>query len=465
MISLSNGVTSIRGVAGGRKTQLIADLAFEHPDKKFLYLSYGRANAEAVKSRFSNNVDVHTYHSYIHKHFTDKMVTLHIVDKITQAELDMSYVAMNGNEYAVVDDKRLAPYIAAVLNYFSTNPGPIGSAKAALTPYKKDLPHEDMVNIMKAASIYVKHALRNEAALTHEMYLKLGLREDLRDNPYDIIVSDEHQDTSKTMQSVLMALDPLGEKCVIKLGDPLQMIFQHLGAELDNDLINPTHQFNKTFRCGANVTKLANDISMPHYRKYGMAEMIPAGHDDEVVTYAENTLTPMERGAILHYHNASVIAHAIDLTLEGIPITIDSASLRKGLNVYSKIIERAKRSRIGFHREIDIILRRAVSGGERDTVIAARVISKMSNELNKLTSVLGQLGEKAKNPKYLLATIHFMKGQTFKQVTLGNDVTTLNPANRYHANVLYTGITRASDKLFVPKGLWNKLKESVEKEK
>lgn len=442
-IDLNQTQLTIRGVAGGRKTQMAIDIAKDYPNKKFLYLSYGRANANNVRTRFPENVDIHTYHSYAFYHFKTKLgYAPNVVDAIRHEHLFENTIPFEHHHAQLIVDG---------LNYYSTNPGNMNGYSKKLRSQYPDLDPDIHELVLKAANVYIKHAMSNGAPVTHEMYLKLATKEPLHINHYDVLISDEHQDTSRSMQGMLAQLDLDRRRCTIKLGDPCQQIFQHLGAHLDTSLITPDMQWVKSYRCNEEVVAIANKITKPHFFHWGVDPMVASHNNGGVHYYGKETTLP-DRAAILSYHNASVISQAITLNKKGESVSIHSPSLIKGIRVYADIIKKINSGRAAKHILLDAELRRAIANSNREKVIAARVIAKHLNDLNELTTHIDKLRKPQDDAKYLLATIHYTKGMTFNNVVIGEDCCHLDKETTYNANVLYTGITRAARDLYLPEG-------------
>ncbi len=156
------------------------------------------------------------------------------------------------------------------------------------------------------------------------------------------VLLDEAQDTNPARRALAMAMMSTwkGEGRLVAVGDPAQAIYGFTGADSDSmDLIqralnSRTLPLNRTFRCGKNIVRLAQewvpDILAADSNADGVVRTVylTPGEDGEA-SFEDETLTADD--AILCRNVKPLVAMAFDLLRRGIGCRIEGRDLASGI--------------------------------------------------------------------------------------------------------------------------------------
>lgn len=226
-------VMVVNAIAGSGKTSTLQMYVDAYPNRRFLYLAFGKAQADEAKQRFGRNAECRTTHS--------------LAFRETGAPYAQNKQKGLGNEprgKAIMGplDIRL-PWmanltIATVSRYLQSADAEIGPDH--LPEYAAYKPAEDQLAVLrKARQLWRKMCDKNDpsVSMSHDGYLKLWQLQCLGSGKaprvfhrYDAVLLDEAQDTNPTMEAILWQLVREGSHAVVLVGDERQSIYQWRGA-------------------------------------------------------------------------------------------------------------------------------------------------------------------------------------------------------------------------------------------
>jgi F-box protein, helicase, 18 len=226
-------VMVVNAIAGSGKTSTLEMYVDAYPNRRFLYLAFGKAQADEAKQRFGLNAECRTTHS--------------LAFRETGAPYAQNKQKGLGNEprgKAIMGplDIRL-PWMANLT--IATVSRYLQSADAELSPdhlpeYAAYKPAEDqLVVLKKARRLWQKMCDKNDPSvpMSHDGYLKLWQLQCLESGKvprifyrYDAVLLDEAQDTNPAMEAILLQVVREGAHAVVLVGDERQSIYQWRGA-------------------------------------------------------------------------------------------------------------------------------------------------------------------------------------------------------------------------------------------
>ena len=266
-------VMVINAIAGSGKTTTLQLYVKEYPHKKFLYLAFGKAQAEEAKLRFGMNAECRTTHSVAFRE-----------TGIPYAQNKAKGLGSEPRSKAVMEPLNIAfPWmahmtIATVSKYLQSADPEIDTSH--LPEYAQYKPVEDQVSVLKKArTLWRKMCDKKDVTIpmSHDGYLKLWQLECLRSGKiprvfyqYDAILLDECQDTNPAMESILSRIIREQSHAVVLVGDERQSIYQWRGAvnmmsrlseKIDEAQINGIKRsLTESFRYGPRAADVASKI-------------------------------------------------------------------------------------------------------------------------------------------------------------------------------------------------------------
>jgi F-box protein, helicase, 18 len=226
-------VMVVDAVAGSGKTSTLEMYVDAHPRKKFLYLAFGKAQADEAKAKFGPNAECRTTHS--------------LAFRETGAPYAKNRQKGLGSEprgKAIMEPLKINfPWmanmtIATLSRYLQSADLEIGPQH--LPEYAAFKPMEDQMTVLhKARTLWKKMADKDDVTIpmSHDGYLKLWQLECLRSGKvprvfyqFDAVLLDEAQDTNATVEAILAQIVAQGSHAVILTGDQRQGIYKWRGA-------------------------------------------------------------------------------------------------------------------------------------------------------------------------------------------------------------------------------------------
>ena len=248
--------------------------------------------------------------------------------------------------------------------------------------------------------------------------------------------------------------------CIRDSGDPMQCIFMYQGAIGYQLLKQPDIQLTQSKRCGRNITSVANklvDLSIGHG---DLEPMTGADHNDEVVVSSlkEHITNSDEKAAYLTRYNATILKAMITLNKANIKFCTQqkftSGYLSKIYDIIS-FVKKEKGNRLKkLYRSIKDLKNHATAIDDKETLLLISIVESYKGDSEQLKSDISniEVNQVAKDQaRYMLSTIHQAKGATYSNVILAADIAKLEGISEEEVYVNYTGITRASRKLIIPK--------------
>ena len=226
-------VMVVNAVAGSGKTSTLQLYVDAYPEKKFLYLAFGKAQADEAKDRFNQNAECRTTHSLAYRETGAPYA------KNKQKGLGSEPRGKAIMEPLGIKLPWMANMTIATLSKYLQSADPEIAAHH-LPDYAQYKPVEDQITVKKKAEqLWQKMCDRNDGSvpMSHDGYLKLWQLECLRSGKvpnvfyqYDAILLDEAQDTNPTVEAILGQIIAQGSHAVILVGDERQAIYQWRGA-------------------------------------------------------------------------------------------------------------------------------------------------------------------------------------------------------------------------------------------
>jgi superfamily I DNA/RNA helicase len=219
------------GVAGAGKTTFAVDFTLKYPDKKFLYLSYGRENANTASSRFSDNTQTMSINALSKRSLrvnSNRLVGYVGIDVI--AKHKKNFIK---NEH-FQNNVRLIESLVILNDIFIKSSKGLKNILSIYNKNKKLFPllstEEEKELICSFCRYWNMLWFKDsDMPISHEMYLKqfqITNDYDCYKLPYDCLIVDEYQDANDVIVSIidrLMLCNPRLK--LIIMGDPQQQIY------------------------------------------------------------------------------------------------------------------------------------------------------------------------------------------------------------------------------------------------
>lgn len=324
----------MNALAGSGKTTVLRHLAsFKKPNEKWLYLVFGRKNADEAKEKFPDDIDVMTSHTFLGsvlrtssrkglitetsirmgkgKDSVNKMSL--IVDKIIldddkipkhlkyPAAQAINNIAAKSKAYAIDPRiKNAENEVGKIIDFYAIDTTLVSDEQKALGGEIADWRDEIIEKTLEVLFYCLPREMREEAGFSSEsLYPKMESKRDHDDTlwipalhknvifpKYDVVLADEVQDFNKCQTIMLDNLAKNGAR-LICVGDPNQSIFLFRGADSEsfNNIEsiaekygreNAVHQLPQNFRSGKKIIEYVN-------KNTHVNDLIPGrNHDGEV---------------------------------------------------------------------------------------------------------------------------------------------------------------------------------------
>ena len=462
--SLPEGIIRVEALAGTGKTSTLIKLTKNHPDKRFLYLTYNKSMAEEAKRKFFGNVVCKTTHSLCWSRFGREY-------KRKLGEMRMLDWAGRAKTYGVTNNK-FDWFRASVLRLTTMNF--IQSADPEVSEIHIPDMYQDaeakarQVMVDAAANVWddMCNLLDVQTLMPHDGYLKLyQLSEPAL--LYDVVLLDEAQDANGATLGILEKMSRRAS--VVMVGDPYQQIYGFRGSVNALAKIKPVEHYALTgsFRFGEEIAQVANKVLKGYFNcglnlhglggpsVYKMAEVYDnnIGTDDVIIARANATLYEIAFDA---FEQGRLVGFAGGFNDEFLWTMRSIASILSG----SGESKHPFFSR--FHNATEL-REYAKESGDVEISSAYGLYSRRRDAL----FLLGELKDNAVSfdrAEVKLTTAHKSKGLQFDNVYVcgdflrgeEGDIVTPERAKRNNidmgeeARLFYVALTRAKRKLTVP---------------
>lgn len=443
LIAATDHVVIGEAVAGAGKTTTAIGYAAARPTERFLYMSFGRANAEEAKRRFGPNVQASTSHGLAYKALGHKY----------QDRLVSSWRPRDIAEALGVEN-RMGACIGRTLNaFYSSIDSDVNESHTQALGDWGLTPQEEGYVVEQARAAWRKIiAPGSKLPFTHNTYLKLWSLQDPRLD-YPNIILDEAQDTNPLTEQIVVA--QLGHAKLLALGDRHQSIFAFNGATnamqnlraLDGSRVV---SMPRTWRFGERTAGLANTLLQN--LKGESVQIIGMGTD--------TGWGP--RSTLLTRTNAGLFDEAFSRSGRGVHWLggVENYNLdliRDAHSLWASTLFKVKQPFMKRFRSWGEFVEYGEASRDAETRMLIRVIERYENKIPGLIDQV--VRNEVKDPtqaELVLTTAHKAKGMEWDCVRIGDDFEflfeaeeeicqngVLSIATEQEVNLLYVGITRA----------------------
>ena len=466
IINAEGRIVKINARAGTGKTATLLMLAQKYPDKRILYLVFNSRNRQEAKSKFPDNVDIHTIHSFALSALGSNFDGFEAV----RPSHFLKHFRANKETLATLT----SDFIIFFLNSAYRKPD------LAIDPYKLQLSGElreifarSQTDIKEISRTLLNSWYKTKKDCPHDFYLKLShLGNKFQDKlaRYDLVLVDEGQDLSPIM---IDALSTYSGRIMI-VGDSHQQIYSFRYAEdaMQNFSHDELHELTLSFRFGDKIAELTREFISNGKEDHDFAISGTPEIKSQVYFYEDlSSVGNRPETAILCRTNFSLFKNAILLKTKGKNFWFErdiSGDLLRTLDVYWLSIDEVDKIK-------DDLIRSFESLGELEKY-ASTINDYQLLKIIELVTVYEQefpgivfeflkrckeKGERSDQNAVTLSTIHAAKGQEYETVIIDDDVISRlegpnsNGSFNYieEINVAYVGITRAKKILYLPSGL------------
>lgn len=443
LIAADEQVVIGEAVAGAGKTTSAIGFAAARPKQTFLYMSFGRANAEEAKRRFGPNVTAMTGHGLAYRALGHKY----------QNRLVGSWRPRDIAETLGVES-RIAGCIARTLNSFyastATEIGPEHLDSLRDWGLSED---EQAVVLAHSQSAWTKIiAPGSSLPVTHDTYLKLWSMQapKLR---YDYIILDEAQDTNPLTEHLVVS--QLEHARLLAIGDRHQSIYGFRGATNAMQNLRAIEgsrvvAMPRTWRFGERTADMANKLlqnlkgeSMPII---GMGKDTGWGRRSTLLTRTNAGLFDeafAKQGRGLHWVGG-VRNYNIELILDA-------------YHLWSRSPSKVRQPFVKRFRTWGEFKEYGDASKDSEARMLIRVVERYESKIPTLIDQV--VRNEVPTPEaadLVLTTAHKAKGMEYDCVRIGGDFEFLfeaeaeicttgeiSAATEQEVNLLYVGITRA----------------------
>lgn len=451
----------VQAFSGAAKTSSCVMVAEAIP-KTALYLTFNKAMQEEARTKMPDYVEVRTWHSLAFAHYgvalshklkrpfgayknvcgTGTEIAKHF--KIKNIVFGDKYISANAIGLAVKETLAKWEYSdSSVLEHKHIS-------FSVLTKFR-DLPKETL----KQYSSTVLNVARKlwdlrinpskDTLIQHDTYLKVFQLSKPDLSEYDIVYSDESQDSSMVMVDILKQA-----KCQkVVVGDMYQKIYGWRGsvdamAISSGDVLKLT----KSFRFGQKVADIASIL---------IGEDIK-GNESINTTVQSNKDFGIVGSTILHRTNSHLLQEACNCIQQGFKVNLE-IDTRDFTNLLESTVAMREGKKRGVKHESVIPYNDWV---ELLTDVKRGLMGELTNVVNLVESgdyfrVLGLLKshKNTDNPDVTFTTAHKSKGREFPKVVLAEDFPSGYDKQgawvglkEEELNLLYVACTRASGSLY-----------------
>lgn len=436
----------INACAGSGKTTILKEISLGMPEKKGLYLTFNKKNAdEAAKTFPPHSVECMTAHSLAYRALGYKYK-----NRLTGRKIKGFDIAREIGIQMIADLTRtvLGDVVLSVVDQFCYSADKEISdihIPKIYDPLFED--KEDLIFIKQSIVFYATQVwsllCEEDCVLpvNHDFYLKLwGLTEP--DLSYDFIMLDESQDANPTMLNIIMN----SNKQVIMVGDRHQSIYSWRGAVNAMASINLEKKVSITqsFRYGQAIANVASRVLTK-----GLNEDVKIFGNGQI----ESELTTLPCKVVLCRTNLKLFDTAMNLYQSKdnykIHIVGNKGRYSDLFNLLSGAADLKNNNRTLVPELMHFTSWEEVmnySDSEAGKHLAGFVRLANRYHIDHLKDTLVRISENTEEEAdIVLSTVHKAKGMEWDSVKLENDFP-LPGSDRFtdeEAHLLYVAITRA----------------------
>ena len=451
--------------AGTGKTSTLVATANAVP-KSALYLAFNKAMVEDAKSKFPEYVNVKTWHGLAYASFGHD---LH--HKLSRQSGEYRNVLGTGREIGIalklknfiVGDSYLSSAamglaVKMTVNKFENSSDThLGKNHVSFTVADKfrkgnrfvkefSIPEYSKIVLAAAKKLWKKRTdPLDDTLATHDTYLKLYQLSNPILDEYDIIYSDESQDSSDVMIDILKK-----QKCqIVVVGDSYQQIYSFRGSVNAMDKFDyETLSLTKSFRFGEAVAKVASMlIGSPLYGNDKIQSLVQTPFDG----------CPPTQRTIIYRTNSSMLFDACMFASQGLSVNIETdirsvcSLLRSALalkNGDKKAVKSEELTPFNTWEEFEQECK-----NERSQLSYIYGIIKQGRALEIIG--FAETYKKCSNPDITLTTSHKAKGLEWDSVVLADDFPEIEKMKGDELNLLYVAATRGKRYLQINNQLYS----------
>jgi len=457
-------IVVVNAYAGTGKTTTLVEYAAARPDKKMLYLAFGKPNQIDAEKRFkaeAPNCEARTTHSVAY---------MPIARRYKDFDVFKNRVSLRYKPTNVMDDLNImSPRNAAMVvetlgKFFCSTDSEIKSAHVFDGCTEKFQVQDEEVNLVlgysRALWRYMQD-VNHKSKMPPDAYLKMfaltsPILKDRSGRPYDIILFDEAQDANPVTAQIVR--NQHAHATVVYVGDSHQSIYGFRGAFNAMESmrgIGQHFQLSKSFRFPQSVADYANLIltriaGSPNVNIQGLGKPGPF----------------VQKGmALLSRTNAELFDFAAKTRGEGVHWVggIESYGLDRILDVYFLRDGRRKdikSDEIKRFKNFDDYKNHGEKTLDGEMKRIAQVVEKRRDDIpDLLDDIKANEVKDAADANLVLTTAHKAKGLEWNCVKVGDDFQFLrdketgcwltpakiaaDPALKQEVNLLYVAMTRA----------------------
>lgn len=441
----------ITAVAGSGKSSTLREIAYANPTTPFLGIVYNKAAQEDAEAKSPKNMHWRTRHSLAYRaigwRYSDRIRKGRIPSGTLARRLGItkSLEFGSGDDRTRLKPEKLASLVLTTVDRFCSSDCEI--ILPANFPRQPGLTPEENKHlaryIAKYANIFWHETIKPKSNLqfTDDYYFKLWLlsRPTL---PYDVIMLDEAQDSTKAVRQLILSQNSAQK---IAVGDPSQQLYQWLGAvNVMADWPGEEYALTMSFRFGEAVAEEANvwlDYTGNPLRVKG----------NPAVTSRVGSFPGDEVDAVLARSNGMCIQTAVEALEQGktVGFSKDPTPLRRLAGAALQL----KREGFTDHDELkgfdswDEVVDHSETPEGADLKVFVKTVNRYG--AGRLYAILKDVRDGSKEKCDLtVATIHSTKGLEWDRVRIADDFTAPDFENGEkltpeQAMVGYVGVTRA----------------------
>ena len=485
ILSCDDKMIVIGALAGTGKSSTLVEWCKLRPNKKILYLVFGKSMAEEAKDMFSDckNVEVKTTHSLAYRKYgflyrSKLTFNYKVIDCLRDLNLDKAYDVANNvlnlfNKFLASDSENIVEFVTETLkeSHMRNNYKIKSLANLCLELWNKSLD------------------VHNNVKITHDFYLKLyQLSKPDLGLTYDVVLLDEGQDLSLIVRGLLKSSNP---QTTIIVGDSNQSIFQFRHcANLLGMYPNATHlELTGSFRVGQQIADMCVEIIKLFKKK----DIKMTGYNPNQKVYPQSQLKLSSCGgangqwSVIARTNGFILAHALEGMLHGKTLYFEGGIKSYPLQFYKDLYwfratDKTFNKQLQKYGDWKSLLNYVNETEDAELTTAIKVINSYSHKdgIESFPEAIDEIREHTTDNKeyadLCLCTAHKSKGLTFTEpIFLENDfikiTETLSKINGCIArgedeelqsvisqinqdiNLLYVALTRAKGEIYLNKDL------------
>lgn len=259
---------AVQALAGCAKSSTLYLIAEALPQKNILYIAFNKAIVEEAEGKMPSNCTCKTVHSVAYKHssaeITKKLRGKKPYNPTLAKDLGLSFITVkdqDGDEVKLSPLRLLGWVRKTVLRYMQSSDKMLAKEHIYIDPDYRDMSSiaDARTDVLSAAkklwAIYINPD--DSTMIPHDVYLKLFGLSGINLG-YDLILSDENQDVSGVMLSILESQK--GSQKVY-CGDSYQKIYSFTGSidlKPDDSFVKLT--LSTSFRYGQGVADTAQTV-------------------------------------------------------------------------------------------------------------------------------------------------------------------------------------------------------------